>query len=87
MAGLYFDQTGDIRWIRKIIGLLDKELTYWVQNKTIEFGKERKLYRMARYISASDTPRPESYYEDISTCAYFVQEREKARKIFNVINY
>lgn len=86
MAGLYFDQTGDIRWIRKNIGLLDKELTYWVENKTIEVTKGRTTYRMARYISESDTPRPESYYEDISTCAYFVGETEKARKMLNVIN-
>lgn len=71
MAALYLKYTDDIQWIRNKIGVLDKELTYWLQEKTVDVVIKESQYRMAHYISESTTPRPESYYEDITTCTYF----------------
>lgn len=77
MAGLLFDKTKNLDWIRSNIGLLDQELTYWLTNKTIEVTVDQQTYRMAHYISESTTPRPESYIEDIKTCNYFSTQEEK----------
>ncbi|XP_066246695.1 trehalase-like [Euwallacea similis] len=71
MAGLLYDKTRDVAWILEIVDLLDTELTYWVQNKTIDITINQKTYKMAHYISESVTPRPESYIEDVTTCSYF----------------
>ncbi|ENN70552.1 hypothetical protein HUJ04_007985 [Dendroctonus ponderosae] len=71
MAALYLKYTDDIEWIRAKIGVLDKELTYWLQEKTVDVVVKERQHRLAHYISESTTPRPESYYEDITTCTYF----------------
>ncbi|CAG9767217.1 unnamed protein product [Ceutorhynchus assimilis] len=74
MAGLYFDHTNDIAWLQKNLPLLDNELTYWLDQKTVDVVKNCQTYRMAHYLSQSDTPRPESYYEDITTCKFFIND-------------
>ncbi|XP_050295074.1 trehalase-like [Anthonomus grandis grandis] len=77
MVGLYLNYTGDIEWVQKILPLLEKELNYWLNQKTIKVEKNQKTYYLAHYASNSDTPRPESYYEDINTCEYFIQNIER----------
>ncbi|KAL1494130.1 hypothetical protein ABEB36_009776 [Hypothenemus hampei] len=71
MANIYLEKTKDLAFIHKNIALLDKELTYWIEKKTIDINFNGNLYRMAHYQSESNTPRPESYIEDINTCSYF----------------
>lgn len=77
MAGLLFDKTKDLDWLRSSIGLLEQELTYWLTNKTVEVKVDQQTYMMAHYFSESTTPRPESYKEDIITCNYFSNQDEK----------
>ncbi|XP_076265432.1 trehalase-like [Rhynchophorus ferrugineus] len=79
MASLYMDSTNDQNWLKSNIELLDEELTYWLQNKMVTFEKDGISYTMAHYISESNTPRPESYYEDINTCNYFTNSDDKRR--------
>ncbi|CAH1110055.1 unnamed protein product [Psylliodes chrysocephalus] len=76
MVGLYFEYTRDINWVKKNIDALEKELLWWLENRTITVIKQGLVYRLAQYSVKSGTPRPESYREDIETCSAFKNEEK-----------
>ena len=53
----YVSATGDIEFLRDKISLLEKEMEFWLENRTISVGG----YTLARYNVEFDGPRPESY--------------------------
>lgn len=67
MFDLYITETDDVLFLEKNINLLDKELMYWLKNKTVEVMRDDKKYTLAHYVTNSGTPRPESFGEDIQT--------------------
>lgn len=77
MVKLYIDATNDLTWLRGIIGTLEKELNWWQENRSVSVEKNGKTYTLARYSVASNTPRPESYFEDVETCRRYTQQSEK----------
>lgn len=74
MISEYIKHTGDLKWLEKNIELIDRELVYWMTNKTVEFEYKNRKYALAHYDSESGSPRPESYIEDIKTCQSHVCE-------------
>ncbi|XP_017881925.1 trehalase-like isoform X1 [Ceratina calcarata] len=64
MVSRYLEFTDDILYLRKIIPLLEKEFSFWQQEKTINVVKNGKTYKMGHYVVNSTRPRPESYKED-----------------------
>lgn len=82
MVGDYAKYTKDYEFLRANIHTLDKELHFWLKNRLVEVVKNGVVYRLAHYDSESDTPRPESYIEDIETCSYY-KEDEKRVNIFS----
>lgn len=65
---LYLNHTGDEDYVKSILNDLEKEYEFWRQNRTVEIempsgGK----YNLSIYAADMDTPRPESYYEDVHT--------------------
>lgn len=62
----YFAATGDIKWLKNIIPVVESELTYWLENNKLEMKVKGIEYKLLRYSSVSKVmgPRPESYYED-----------------------
>lgn len=77
MVRLYMDATNDLVWLKGIIGTLEQELNWWQANRTISIEKNGTTYKMARYAVESNTPRPESYSEDIETCKYYTDQTDK----------
>lgn len=88
MVKLYFDATNNIAWLKDVIGTLEQELNWWQENRMVSVQKDGTTYKMARYAVESNTPRPESYWEDIETCAYYQTDAEKVSScLFININY
>lgn len=85
MAKLYMDATNDLTWLRSVIGLLEQELNWWQENRSVTFKKNGTSYTLSRYSVASNTPRPESYFEDTNTCKLFTAQNEKVSFLFNPI--
>lgn len=79
MVKLYIDATNDLAWLKQIIGTLERELNWWQANRTVSVEKNGVTYKMARYAVESNTPRPESYSEDIETCKFYSQQADKVR--------
>ncbi|XP_072382770.1 trehalase-like [Diabrotica undecimpunctata] len=77
MMGKYIDQTGNKTWLEKHVDTLEKEMNWWWSERKITVKKDGANYDMFMYAVKSDTPRPESYYEDIVTCQNFTESEKK----------
>lgn len=71
MMKIYLDKTNDVKFLKKHIETLEKELNFWLAHRTVQVSKNGVTYKLARYAVESNTPRPESYSEDIKTCGVY----------------
>ncbi|KHN87722.1 Trehalase [Toxocara canis] len=68
MAYEYFERTRDFDFLYSILPTLAKEFNFWQANRTVTVaGLNNQTYTVYRYRTACNTPRPESYREDITT--------------------
>lgn len=80
----YVKYTSDFEFLRNNIKTLEKELDFWLHKRITEIDKNGQTYTLAHYDSESDTPRPESYVEDMETCE-ILQNDDKVRDISEII--
>lgn len=71
MVAEYVKFTNDFEFLRDNSMLLDKELRFWLDHRMSRFTRNGTNYALAFFDSSSNTPRPESYYEDVNTCKIF----------------
>ncbi|KAL3272824.1 hypothetical protein HHI36_014283 [Cryptolaemus montrouzieri] len=69
MVRLFIDATNDLNWLQRNIKTLDKELQFFINNRTTNIEINGANFILAHYDSESGSPRPESYLEDVKTCA------------------
>ena len=68
IVDLYLNYTGDIEYVKSILDTLEKEYSFWRQNRTVEVEiSSGQKYNLSIYAANMDTPRPESYFEDVHT--------------------
>ena len=67
IVSLYLNKTGDVDYVKSILNALEKEYTFWRKNRTVEVELSSGKYKLSIYAANMNTPRPESYYEDIHT--------------------
>lgn len=84
MVKLYIDATNNKAWLKNNIATLEQEMNWWMQNRMVSFGKNGTNYTMARYAVDSNTPRPESYWEDIETCASYKTTAKKVGSCYRL---
>ncbi|GLH06775.1 Trehalase [Gryllus bimaculatus] len=58
----YYQATKDAAFVRDHIALLERELDFWLKNRTLQVNKDGKTYTLAHYYAPSKGPRPESYW-------------------------
>lgn len=64
----YIKYSNDFTYLRQNIAVLEKELQFWLKKRVTKIVKNGETYQLAHFDSESDTPRPESYLEDLETC-------------------
>ena len=64
---LYLNNTGDENYVKTIVDDLEKEYTFWRENRNVEVEVSSGKYNLSIYAANMDTPRPESFYEDFHT--------------------
>ncbi|XP_038610020.1 trehalase isoform X2 [Tachyglossus aculeatus] len=64
MMDRYVAHTQDTAFLRANIHLLEKELDFWRQNRTVTVTLGSRSYKMFRYYVPFGGPRPESYSKD-----------------------
>lgn len=68
IVDLYLNHTDDMDYLQSILGTLEKEYSFWKQNRTVEVEiSSGRKYNLSIYAVNMDTPRPESYFEDVHT--------------------
>ena len=68
MVDLYLNHTGDVDYVKSILDTLEKEYSFWRKDRTVEVETSSgRKYNLSVYAANMDTPRPESYYEDVHT--------------------
>ncbi|KAK7862704.1 hypothetical protein R5R35_000939 [Gryllus longicercus] len=73
----YYQATKDAAFVRDHIALLERELEFWLKNRTLQVNKDGKTYTLAHYYAPSKGPRPESYWEDYTNGEIFADEDRK----------
>ncbi|XP_060523039.1 trehalase-like [Cylas formicarius] len=72
----YVHYTKDFEFLRSNVKVLERELRFWLTKRVSPVQKNGDEYFLARFDSESDTPRPESYLEDLETCAVYENNTE-----------
>ncbi|CAH0564141.1 unnamed protein product [Brassicogethes aeneus] len=75
----YLKVTKDYDWLKLHIDTIEKELLYWVNEKSVEVEKNGRKYTVLRYVTRNCTPRPESYFEDVHTSSVFHLDVDKGK--------
>ncbi|RCN43155.1 hypothetical protein ANCCAN_10842 [Ancylostoma caninum] len=68
LAGMlyeYYEVTKDKDFVMKMLPILEKELTFWNNNRMTTVTVKGTDYFVYRYNTKSNMPRPESYAQDI----------------------
>lgn len=65
----YIKYTNDFEYLRTNVGVLVQELQFWLKKRTVKYVINGEVFQLAHFDSESDTPRPESYLEDLETCS------------------
>jgi len=69
MVDAYVQVTGNVSILDRALPILESELQWWRQNRTISVKSPytNKTHSVARYAVNNTAPRPEGYQEDIAT--------------------
>uniref|UniRef100_A0A7E4W1G9 Trehalase n=1 Tax=Panagrellus redivivus TaxID=6233 RepID=A0A7E4W1G9_PANRE len=65
----YYNATGDKDLVRHLLPLLDKEMSFWKNNRTVSIIENGQNHTFYQYRAISDCPRPESYMDDYQAAA------------------
>jgi len=66
MMERYVSATGDWDFIREHVDGMERELLFWLHNRTRDVNHRGNEYTVAQYNVQVDAPRPESYREDFN---------------------
>lgn len=71
MVANYFYFTQDLKWLKRNVGIVEKELRYWLDTKKQHVTLKGQTYTLLRYYADRNGrgPRPESYREDYNNAA------------------
>ncbi|XP_032229226.2 trehalase-like [Nematostella vectensis] len=67
IVDLYLDYTKDFDYVKSILGDLEAEYDFWQKSRQVKVSKGGETWTLNRYLANMNTPRPESYYEDVHT--------------------
>jgi alpha,alpha-trehalase len=70
MVKMLYSVTGNIDWLRKALPTLEREYQWWIDNRQVERrGQDGGEHKAQRYKAGTQSPRPESYREDMLTAS------------------
>ncbi|CAI5441439.1 unnamed protein product [Caenorhabditis angaria] len=81
----YFMATDDLQFVADMIPLIEKEYTFWNNHRSVNVTKEDDIettYNMFQYRTESQTPRPESFREDVLSAQHLHSNSSDSRRKF-----
>uniref|UniRef100_A0A914ZI99 Trehalase n=1 Tax=Parascaris univalens TaxID=6257 RepID=A0A914ZI99_PARUN len=79
----YHMATEDDEFLLSMLNSMEKEFSFWKNQRMINVTKNGKSYAVFRYRADTNVPRPESYREDYQTAERV--DRQKKRKLWRDI--
>lgn len=83
----YYMATQDVQFVSDMLPVIEKEYTFWSHRRTVEVTVEdvfNETMHMFQYRTEADTPRPESFREDVLSAEHF-ENFTKKRQFFKDI--
>lgn len=77
MVDLVYSVTGDRAFLQRVLPLLVREYQFWMDQRSVMV----QGHLMNRYAVDTDTPRPESYREDLNTASHLPEGEPKHKFI------
>ncbi len=72
----YFEATRDARFMAEMLPVVELELNFWRQNRSRNVALNGREYNVFQYLTPTNTPRPESFREDM-TVAQRLRDEER----------
>ena len=79
MVHLYWMHTRDNTFLKQVIGTLEKEYYFWLNNRSIDLSVDGATYKLFQYKVPTTSPRPESYFHDVTFAQSFKNGTERLR--------
>lgn len=77
----YYLATQDIQLVADLIPVIEKEYTFWSERRTVNVTYEHpdlnETLHMFQYRTEAETPRPESFREDVLSAEHFTTKDRK----------
>uniref|UniRef100_A0A1I7SWA6 Trehalase n=1 Tax=Bursaphelenchus xylophilus TaxID=6326 RepID=A0A1I7SWA6_BURXY len=75
----YYEATHDINFLIENVGTLEKELYFWDTHRMVDIDIDGRKYQMYQYRADSNSPRPESFKEDVELTKHFTKTERKQK--------
>lgn len=83
----YFNATKDVEFVQEMLPLLDKEYKYWMKERTVDWTTPKgDKFQLFQYKVSQDTPRPESFKEDILSTSHLENRKSHLMRIFAALH-
>ncbi|KAH9628626.1 hypothetical protein HF086_007831 [Spodoptera exigua] len=85
MVAAYYKDTNDKEFLRNNIAYLEKEIDFWLSNRSVDTEKDGKHYKVHRYFVSIGRPRPFYYYTDIELIESFTNQTDILKGIWSAV--
>ncbi|XP_048254050.1 trehalase-like isoform X2 [Haliotis rufescens] len=75
MVESYYDVSKDMDALVRALGPLEMEYQFWMTNRNVEVQVDGRNHTLNQYRTITNTPRPESYAEDVKTAGNVTEEQ------------
>uniref|UniRef100_A0A183CJK7 Trehalase n=1 Tax=Globodera pallida TaxID=36090 RepID=A0A183CJK7_GLOPA len=80
----YFGATGDIKFLKEILPVLEKELHFWQTKRSIKVDVKGRKKTFYQYRADTNMPRPEAFCQDVDLVKNISDPKEKAKIWHNI---
>ncbi|XP_056334954.1 trehalase [Danio aesculapii] len=77
MVESFYEATGDKDFLRQVLPALEREYSFWMQNRSVNVVTSELTHILNRYNVPVDHPRPESYSDDVELAEGLPTEAQK----------
>ncbi|XP_073785695.1 trehalase isoform X2 [Danio rerio] len=77
MVERFYEATGDKDFLRQVLPALEREYSFWMQNRSVDVVTSELTHILNRYNVPVDHPRPESYSDDVELAEGLSTEAQK----------
>ncbi|KAL3125640.1 hypothetical protein niasHT_010220 [Heterodera trifolii] len=75
----YYEATQDKEFLKKMLPTIEKELDFWVKNRSVPVVVKNKRIKLCQYRADSNVPRPEAWCRDTDLVKGLTDPSRKAK--------